>query len=271
METNGITTILSLGAGVQSSAVALMSAARELPPIDYAIFADTQYERRATYEYLDRLEPLLPFPLLRVSEGDLRKAQIDARMRGTGEHWAALPYFLDTEGAGGMIRRQCTYEYKIRPIERQVRDLIGLKPRQRAPKTHVVDQWFGISLDEVQRCKVEFEKPWCRNVYPLIEQRMTRGHCIEWLRRNGHEIPPRSACICCPFHSDKEWLEIKNGPEDEWQDVVEFDRAIRHAEGMRSNSYLHAARKPLENIDFTTPESAGQLSFLDECDGYCGV
>ena len=34
-------TIISLGAGVQSSAMAIMSAKGDFPPVDCAIFADT--------------------------------------------------------------------------------------------------------------------------------------------------------------------------------------------------------------------------------------
>ena len=87
--------------------------------------------------------------------------------------------------------------------------------------------WMGISLDEIQRCKIPFTSKWQRNVYPLIENKLTRGHCLEWMQKNNYPSPPRSACLCCPFHSDKEWLRIKNGPSDEWQNVIRFDKEIR--------------------------------------------
>ena len=48
--------ILSLGAGVQSSTLALMIAHGELPPVTAAVFADTQWEPRKVYEWLDWLE-----------------------------------------------------------------------------------------------------------------------------------------------------------------------------------------------------------------------
>ena len=48
--------ILSLGAGVQSTTVLLMSIRGELPRIDHAIFADTGWEPKAVYEHLDRLK-----------------------------------------------------------------------------------------------------------------------------------------------------------------------------------------------------------------------
>jgi len=268
--------ILSLGAGVQSSTVALMSAAGELPPINLAIFADTGWEPAAVYEWLDWLEGELPFPVHRVSAGNIREDQMTARVRGkaeNGNRWATLPFFTQSpDGSIGMVRRQCTSEYKIAPIEKFIRrEILGLKPRQRAPKIHTIDQWFGISLDEIQRCKVEFVEPWRRNVYPLVERRMTRGHCLEWMSSHGFPTPPRSACIGCPFHSDEEWQRIKDGPADEWQQLIEFDRAIRKAEGMRGETFLHRSCRPIEEISFQTAANAGQLSFLDECDGMCGM
>jgi len=44
--------ILSLGAGVQSSTLALMIAKGEIPMVDCAIFADTMGEPKAVYEWL---------------------------------------------------------------------------------------------------------------------------------------------------------------------------------------------------------------------------
>jgi 3'-phosphoadenosine 5'-phosphosulfate sulfotransferase (PAPS reductase)/FAD synthetase len=46
-------TVISLGAGVQSSTMALMAAKGELPKPDCAIFADTGYEPKKIYEYLE--------------------------------------------------------------------------------------------------------------------------------------------------------------------------------------------------------------------------
>ena len=70
-------TLLSLGAGVQSSTLALMAACGEISPMpDGAIFADTQSEPAAVYTYLDWLERQLPFPVYRVTAGSLK----DGRM-----------------------------------------------------------------------------------------------------------------------------------------------------------------------------------------------
>ena len=85
--------VLSLGAGVQSSTLALMAAKGEVTPMpDVAVFADTGYEPKAVYAWLDWLEKQLPFPVAKVTRGNLRDDQIKTRVREKNRA-AALPYF----------------------------------------------------------------------------------------------------------------------------------------------------------------------------------
>jgi hypothetical protein len=56
---SGPLTTLNLGAGAQSTTVALMAVDGELPPIDHAILADTQWEAAAVYAHLGRLTGIL--------------------------------------------------------------------------------------------------------------------------------------------------------------------------------------------------------------------
>src|SRR5690348_6925302 len=114
--------VLSLGAGVQSSTLALMIAAGEVEPVDCAIFADTQSEPRAVYEWLDWLERQLPFPVHRVSKGSLRQNILDSV---AGGRFAGAPFYTtsDTPRGGGMLRRQCTREFKVEPITKKLREL----------------------------------------------------------------------------------------------------------------------------------------------------
>jgi hypothetical protein len=264
-----IKTILSLGAGVQSSALALMAAHGEIKPMpDVAVFADTGFEPKQVYRWLAWLEKQLPFPVVKLSHGNIKNDELDATTKRN-----CIPYFFkDKDGKMGLGKRQCTTDYKIRPIEKYTRsEILKLQPKQHAPKVHTVDMWMGISLDEIQRCKIPFVNKWQRNVYPLVEKRLTRWHCLEWMKNNNYPTPPRSACLCCPFHSDKEWLKIKNGPPEEWDEVVSFDKQIRASNPFDNIPYLHRSGKPLDEVDFITPESQGQLSFLDECDGVCGL
>jgi 3'-phosphoadenosine 5'-phosphosulfate sulfotransferase (PAPS reductase)/FAD synthetase len=87
-------TYLSLGAGVQSSTLALMAAVGEVTPMpDGAIFADTQAEPAGVYRWLDWLEKRLPYPVHRVTAGDLRKAVLASHVskKGVVYYRTAIP------------------------------------------------------------------------------------------------------------------------------------------------------------------------------------
>ena len=271
--------VLSLGAGVQSSTLALLAAHGEVTPTPaLAIFADTGWEPPAVYAWLKWLEKQLPYPVERVSNGNIRTDNVTARVRGVkanGERWASLPFF--TRGPGdereGRTTRQCTSEYKIQPIERYLRrEVIGLKPRQRAPKTVQIVQWRGISTDEASRMKPS-RHPWMTVRYPLaMDLGMSRHDCMAWMARHGYPEPPRSACIGCPFHSDHEWRRMRDEAPADWADAVEFDAEIRHAGGMQRPTYLHRQCVALDEVDLSTPSDHGQLGLWgEECEGMCGL
>ena len=264
--------VLSLGAGVQSTALALRAAHGEIGPMpDCAIFADTGWEPRAVHEHLAWLRSpgVLPFPVHVVSAGNIR----DGLIRGArGERWASIPAFTrSASGKVGMIRRQCTGEYKIVPIRRKVRELAGIAGK-RSPKHPIVEQWIGISFDEAIRMKASFEA-WQVNRFPLIELGMTRRDCLRWLEKHGYPMPPKSACIGCPYHGDAHWRQMRAEDPDAWADAVAIDRLIRT--GFRNLSgevYLHRSCVPLDEADLDTLEDRGQLDlFADECEGMCGV
>lgn len=269
--------ILSLGAGVQSTTVFLMSLWGVLPKLDHAIFADTGWEPRAVYDHLELLELISNghIPIHRVGVPTLRSDALTSQVRGKasdGNRWASIPMFTKSQdGSVGMIKRQCTTEYKIEPIEKAVRSILGIK---RFPKNYEpIEQWFGISADEASRMRTSRER-WKRNIYPLcnvptdyLPYPYKRIDCLKWLESRRFGTVPRSACLGCPFHSDAEWREIKTRP-DEWADVVEFDRTIRNCGGMRGQMFLHRSCKPLDEIDFTPNKPS---LWDEECAGVCGV
>ena len=149
--------VLSLGAGVQSSTMALMAATGVLPKVDCAIFADTMYENSASYKYLKYLESLLPFPIYKVSKGNIKEDMLAAR--GTTDFVVAPFYTQETiSGKKGMIRRQCTSSYKIVPIQQKIRELCGVGYGKHFPKDKYVEQWIGISKDEITRMKPSWYK-----------------------------------------------------------------------------------------------------------------
>jgi len=270
--------ILSLGAGVQSSAVALLAAEGVIPPLDGAIFADTGSEPAGVYAHLDRLTPALPFPVYRVTAAG-RAGLGDEILKATrGESTigssARPPFFVRTlTGGKGMIRRQCTGDYKIDPIQQQIRALLGLVRRQRWPADVRVQQVMGISIDEASRMRTS-RVPTIMHDYPLVDLGWTRSKCRTWLADRGWH-PPKSACTFCPFHSDRGWRELRDTDPAGWQEAVTIDRAIRrglHEKALVGELFLHGSLKPLELVDLSTPAERGQPNlFENECEGHCGV
>jgi len=259
---------LSLGAGVQSSTLALMIAHGELPPIDAAIFADTGWEPRKVYEWLDWLEKQLPFPVHRVQRGDLRRDTLD-RCKRLSNRVAAIPWHIKmADGTRAMGRRQCTMEYKINPLSKKARQLVGLAPRQRGGVR--CEMLIGISTDEAMRMKPS-QDAWKIHRWPLIEKSMSRNDCLRWMERKGYPLPPKSSCIGCPFHSDHEWRAIKADPEA-WADALEVDAAIRNQPGIKGQQFMHRSCVPLAEVDLSTAADHGQIDmFNNECEGMCGV
>lgn len=247
---------LSLGAGVQSSTLALMMARGEIEPCQHAIFADTQWEPAHVYRHLDWLETQLPFPVHRVTQGNLRDAAMRQVKAIPGERFASIPWFMP----GAMGRRQCTREYKVDPLRRKMREIVGPKGQAQV--------CIGISVDEAHRMKPSRNK-WQHHTWPLIDARMTRADCLMWMQRNGYPQPPKSSCLGCPYHSDRQWQEIKNGPANEWADVVAMDKAIRIVPKMRLEQFMHRSCKPIDQVQFSDETQVDM--FGNECEGLCGV
>lgn len=268
--------VLSLGCGVQSSTLALMATAGEIEPIDVAIFADTGAEPAAVYRWLEYLRPLVPFPIVTVSAGNLRE-EILACSRGEQRNDARPPFFVkNPDGSRGILRRQCTQDYKIAPIQAEVRKLIGLKPKQRGPKEVVVEQVIGISWDERIREK-RSDKPYIQNRNPLIERRLTRGHCIEWMQKRGFDAPPKSACTFCPYRRPAEWRRLRDSDPEAFEDACRVDEAIRSPGycGLVGESYISDQLIPLREVDLSNAADHGQLDMQlgmqNECEGMCGL
>jgi hypothetical protein len=266
--------VISLGGGVQSSAMALMASCGELGPMpDCAVFADTQDEPASVYKWLDWLEPKLAFPVFRVTRGRLQDTVLEMRTTADGRKFSktSLPmYTRGIDGNEGIISyRNCTKEYKIQPILKFIRKHCGIK---RGQKTPTVTSWIGISYDEQQRMKDSRDK-WVVNRWPLVERRIARFACIRWMRDRGYPEPPKSACVYCPYHSNTVWRNMKNNEPQEFEKAVQFERLIQLKRGGGGEVFLHNTRKNLDTIDFRNDIDHGQqlLSFMDECEGMCGV
>jgi len=274
--------VLSLGAGVQSSTLALMIEKKLVPMVDCAIFADTQAEPKEVYDWLEYLKTQIKsYPIPIVTWRNLKQDILNAS-QGNYKGFTA-PFFTKNieTNKKGLLMRQCTSDYKIKPVVKKIRELLNVGFRKKVPKGTRVELLMGISNDEIYRIKTN-RLPYLHNTYPLVDKKFTRQSCQNWLIENNYPLAPRSACTFCPYHTNEEWLKIKNGNKEEWQEVISIDKAIRSQERFKKNNvgsdkpkdeiFLHRDCKPIDEIDFTKKKKNQiEFGFLQECEGMCGV
>lgn len=269
--------IISLGAGVQSTTVYLMAVRGELEPLpDLAIFADTQAEPPNVYEHLEQLEKQYGeiIPIRRVTAGSLERNLYSGGEGRKG--FAQIPAFLrNSDGTRGMSRRQCTYQYKIRPIQKAIREELGLRIGERAAGRYNVEQWIGISTDEAHRSRMS-DVSWLHFYYPLLfEKPMNRYKCLRYMELRGDPIPSKSSCYFCPYHSNAEWRWLRDTHPEVWERACRLDedlrgRGMRASEGLKMEQYLHSSLVPLREVPLD--DDGRQLELWgNECTGLCGV
>ena len=207
--------VLSLGWGVQSWTIAAMSALGELPRLDVAIHSDTTFEHEATYAFAQMWRPWLEqhgVKIVVVSD----KPQAQQVMTDKTD----IPAFTINEhtGSRGQLRRQCTGRWKIQPIRRFIRAVQKgctvypletrflyawnyrvnvfdyLRVSAAIEPFETVEQWLGISLDEVIRAK-DSDVQYIINRFPLLDKQMSRADCIAWLTAHDLPVPPKSSCV----------------------------------------------------------------------------
>lgn len=278
---------LSLGAGVQSSVMLMMAIRGEIQRPDHVIFADTQWESKQVYanvRWFEKQCGKAQIPFHDVTGGNIKADMEISRSAASGEHkrqavterragrWATMPLFVDTgKPIEGRIKRQCTAEYKLAPLRKKQRELLGYEPRQRIPADSCAVM-IGISTDEARRATVATDR-WVSNIYPLIDPlKMSRADCQHWWQQhNPHIKLVKSSCQGCPNRSDREWLRMQTDDPEAFQEVCLFDDRIRHATGMKGDSYLHRSLKPLRDVDFNQRQLGLDLEDELYCAGGCGL
>lgn len=276
---------LSLGGGLQSSTIAELMVEGELPRVDVALFADTGDEPDYVYKQVEYLRGRLDtvgIPLEVVTTGNIIEA-----LQDTNNRFASIPVFTKQDGKVGRLRRQCTREFKIEPIERRVRELLVVEGKARVISDGRIrpykgtsgEAWLGITVDEVGRVK-DSRTSWIKNRWPLLEPEFglnfTRASCLQWLAERGLPTPKKSSCRICPYHGDPYWREIRENRPGDWEHVVEIDSFLRSGEGRFTASttgelFLHRQCVPIKEVKFD--EQPELPSFGEQfCEsGYCFV
>ncbi|ELK41263.1 hypothetical protein D478_14860 [Brevibacillus agri BAB-2500] len=265
--------VLSFGAGTQSTALLLMALNGEINGVipDFIIFSDTGWESDRVYEWLHHINDHIKLvdgkEIILASAGNIRNDTLDP----SRSRFASIPFYIknETGGSEGMARRQCTREYKIDPVNKKIRELLGYKPRQRVKE--VVHLWKGISTDEIRRVKPS-RVSWQIAEHPLVDiVGADRNDCIEYVKRINLGTPPKSSCIGCPYHDNQYWADMKANYPDEFEDAAQFEDYIRTGlPRFKGKAYLHRSCIPLREIDFSM-YGREEDAFDNECEGMCGL
>ena len=272
---------LSLGLGVQSTAIYFMASMGQLPRMEAAIFADLGKEKKGTIDYLEYVQEWqqnnngIPITVIRTK--NLYEDLLNYT-NSTGQRFSSIPaYTRNDDGSIGMLRRQCTNEYKIAQVDRAIRNHLGVKTLLGQD----IEVWKGISLDEIDRTSIPQEL-WKTHVYPYCGiavknsghdwltdfPRMRRSDIVQWYIEMGLPIPPKSACVFCPYQSEAAWYQMKTDTPENFEAACKVDEAIRNSskKGNKQPIFLHESLTPLRDHIFTP--GAPDL-WHGECSGGC--
>jgi hypothetical protein len=242
---------------------------------DLIVHADTTRERAATYAYIAMMEPLLRDGGIEVVTVRAKRAHLDLNQSKTSQgQYTMMPLFTRTEKGVRQLQRQCTKDWKINPVDKAIASFLKSHGLPRNTPRRVM---IGITTGEWWRGK-DSRHPHTTNVYPFLEEGVSRKDCEQWYADRGIEAPPKSSCVMCPYHNDRAWAEMKRENGEDWLRAIECDAAIRirrNPDGsLNTPMYVHRACKPLADA-VVLPEELPyeQESFVDieyaQCDSGC--
>ena len=258
--------VLSFGAGMQSTALALMSCENAMnvklnphplvPIYDAVIFCDLGFEPPWVHEQMEFTRRACESA--GISFKVLDAPLYDDFMRNFGERRTiSIPWWtLRDDGHKSKMPRNCTLDYKVNLISKYVRwELLGYRKHQRLRpedmKTH--EMHMGFSLEEKHRCK-ESPNPMFINRFPLVEMGMERADNYAYIRDVWGLETKASACNFCPFHRNYFFKYLKENEPVTYEKLEGVDRLLEEKNPkppMDSDLFISRSRKRLREL---TPE-----------------
>ncbi len=173
----------------------------------------------------------------------------------------------------GKLKRQCTSEYKIKPIEKELRVMLLETKLAREYKNgaiHVnknvlVESWLGYTTEEMQRVN-DSNLHWQYFRYPLIELGMTKNDCKKWLEVNGKPKRLGSFCKKCPLIGNPQMRELRDNDPDGWyNDRLPFDDHLRDGRlrisaTAKGDVFLHPSMIPMKDVSIEGDEEKTMFS-----------
>ena len=255
---------ISLGCGVQSTALLALVKRGELEATKGIVFADTGDEPKWVYDTLDKLKSHFKIYVCKSKHGSLSDFTLKRQ-------FISAPVYMQKSDGTKYFRsigqRQCTTMFKIQPIFKQIRLIEGKVGKRLAERS--ISVAIGISTDESLRAKPSRTR-WIENVYPLLKLGLNRADCKRLCMDVFGFVPHKSSCTFCPYKSKKDFKFLKDNDPAGWKKACDFDNKIRSfKDGIINHCYReHVA---LDKIDFTDIENQFNL-FSDMCEeGSCGL
>lgn len=236
----------SFGGGIQSAAIAVLIREGVLPKPDLAVIADTDRERRTTWQYLD--EVMRPY---------LEPVGVEIHV---APHSLATKDLYATDGltlmpaytGEGRLPGYCSGEWKREVVSRWLR----------SRGVDSCDLWIGYSMDEIGRVPDKDRRKWLRLGFPLVDRLINRAMCVRLIEAAGLTVPRKSRCYQCPHQNAQEWSETLADPID-GPLAVACDEEVRANDPEGKGLYLHYSRVPLRMVG----EGDGVATPLAPCDG----
>jgi hypothetical protein len=241
--------IFSFGGGVQSMTAMILTVQGKL---DYTHFVlanvGDDSENPDTLHYVEQIaKPYAERYGLRLVE--VKREQKPGRPQTLYQHVATtkntipIPAYM---GKGGPVNRICTSDWKIKVVEKWVRQNAG------ATKSNRVSIGVGISVDESHRMRSDDPQrtPYTKIEYPLIDLMLTRTMCQEIIVKAGLPLAPKSSCWFCPYKKRQEWSYMRTHQPELWQKAIELEQHLINIrkESNQTLVYLTAYNAPIDNV-----------------------
>lgn len=259
-------TILSFGAGQDSTALLYMYVYDSFFRSKYAaddfmvVCSDTGDEHSETYRHIEEIK-------IFCKNHSVEFFHLTPDMGYHSKSWQSLRGFYKLKKTVGSkaFPKTCTDKLKLRPIYKFLDDWIGKKykvgfGRKKAfyeftKNNNKIKMMIGIAYGEEKRLMdpEKITEKWKRttveNIYPLIDLKMDRKKCQEYIVKQGHEVPIPSNCILCPFISEIELIWLYKNQFSDYQDWVGIEqRKIENNLHMRDKNLGVWGKKRLPEI-----------------------
>ena len=266
---------ISYGGGVQSSALIVLAAQGKLKDIiggdlTAALFSNVgdDSEHPKTLDYVRNI--MIPWSI----ENDVNVLEL-RKVDKYGNEITLLEKISDPDKkflkiparypSGAPASRHCTVDWKVRVLQKWLRE-------NGATQDDPAIVSIGISTDEYQRANSKSDAKYEKRIFPLLELGLSRDDCINLIADAGLEVPPKSSCYFCPFHTVKMWQDMRDNEPELFEKAAQLED-ILHMKSEKfgfKKLYLSRRVKPLREA-FPEKEKNEEENFNDgECDsGFC--